>query len=905
MIQGTTYSRPLARQFDFASNARIGWKAPGRNFRIPLLLILWLTTAPIAVVASEGIFVLSIPASKADIAIKRLAHQTKHLVIFQTQAVEQIETNALVGSYTLQQALVALLQGTALSGGLTRRGVITVSRQTPDKSEGNQMNSKNILLAMIGALFVSGGEQAAAQDDAIAKAQPAKGSLIEEITVTASRRESSLQDTSMSVSVMSGSDLEKRGAASISDVINSVPGVDMASAQPGGSQIIIRGVSTNNSANSGAEAIQNATTSTYIDDFVIGNTFLKTPDVYLVDMARVEVLKGPQGTLYGQSAMGGVVRYITNKPHSQSVEGGGTLIANTVDGGDRGYGGQGYLNVPLSENLAMRFAGYSLHEGGFIDADSASTSLLGAQLGDAGETNANEVATIGGRLAFRWQPTSNITLDAAWFYHDVDADGRQGVTSTFDVTPSPVAPLATSPNGLQAPDFDDLSVFAKQPYHSQNRGLNLKLNMDFQGFDLSVMGGRQNSNVSYFLNAITYIDAFEGGIPERDEFKAETDTLEIRLVSDTDSGQFFNWLAGLWYEDTSGAASVLNFYDGPGSVVFGLPLVDGDKLVDLNRYYRSNEIAVYGEAALNFTEQLILTLGYRRSDVEIDTGFDKAAGNFDLFIGRDGLVGAPSKSQEDVNTYKFKLEYAFPGEDVLLFAQATSGYRAGGLNAGGLLVLPSPFVSDTLWNYELGAKTTWLDGRLVVNASAYLIDWTDIQLTTVLDPVTFTSGIGNAGAAKIRGLELESAIQLAQGLTLGANIGYTDAKLDDDYDPSGLGAPVAFKGDQLPGSAKWTHSLFADWRHPINADMDLMGRIFYYRVDERLNDISGSVVFPAYERTDLKLGVVLANGPEITLFADNVFNKIGRTSLGNIGGYVDSVGITRPRTLGIRVSHGF
>jgi len=902
-----------------------------------LLICVTLTTLSLTAVAEattpdvQKHYTFDLPQQSVADSLNDLAKHTGAQFLFPFQLAQSKTAKPITGHFTLLEATAQLLQNTGLKSDLVD-GVLTISPADDAGTSGNQnhkgkrMNittKKSLLATMIGLFAATGGmQQAYGQDGEAATAQ----GRIDEIIVTATQRETSLQDTSMSMSVLTGADLEKRGIVSIDDVFNAVPGVDLLDSSPGYTKIQIRGVGTTSFSGSSADSVANATTATYFDDFVIGNSFIVTPSIRLVDMSRVEVLKGPQGTLYGQSAMGGVVRYISNKPEMEKVHGGGAFDVSGTAGGGTNFGAQGYINIPLTDNLALRAVGYHYDNEGFIDSvgqDSVPTE------------NSNSNKTKGARIALRWQPTDQFILDATYLFQDIDTDNITQITSTWEPTPysvtnnvDPLTGLANPipPVGFAGPDIDGLTNQYIDPNSNRHESINLKLSTDFNLFNLSVMAGRQKAEGVGSFEAGFYTDQYDNTLPLLPSREGQVDTVEARFLSHTDQDRFFDWLVGFWYESTDVDASQIAFYDsfdgstlnlfegGFGVPFFaGIPIADGDITGDFNRFYESSEIAVYGELAMHLTDKTTLTLGYRRSDIENDTGFDIADGTFDG--GRAATIGLPTKAQQDVNTYKVKFEYAL-SDDILLFSQATSGYRIGGISnpaavTPGTVIPPSLYESDDLWNYEVGAKTAWLEGRLIANLSAYYINWSDIQLE-VLDE-SFARFVDNVGKAEIRGLELESTFAVTDVLTVGLNVNYSEAELAETYDPDGSGpsAPVALAGDPLPGSADLTYSAFADWRQSISPEWDLTGGVFYRYVDERTSTLSaaatvlGAFTSPAYDRLDLRVGLAHAGGVNITLFADNLLNEIGELSRFRGGSLVQVISVTNPRTVGLRLSKQF
>ena len=259
---------------------------------------------------------------------------------------------------------------------------------------------------------------------------------------------------------------------------------------------------------------------------------------------------------------------------------------------------------------------------------------------------------------------------------------------------------------------------------------------------------------------------------------------------------------GLWYENSNAWNDYVADVDGPDLLLFGfLPLSDGQIIQDVRTTFDASEKAIYADLALHLADQWVLNLGYRRSDVDTKFSVLRADGVFDtVFQGLDQRIGNDESVQEYVNSYRVSLDY-FLNDDILLYATAASGYRLGGFNSASTLHDASIYESDAIWDYELGVKSAWIDGRLTVNGSLYRINWEDIQLG-IFDFGDFSLHTRNVGEAHIEGLDLEVKYFIDRDLSIAFNNAFTDAILGVDY-PTGN----AFKGDRLPGSSSVSSSL--------------------------------------------------------------------------------------------------
>ena len=312
--------------------------------------------------------------------------------------------------------------------------------------------------------------------------------------------------------------------------------------------------------------------------------------------------------------------------------------------------------------------------------------------------------------------------------------------------------------------------------------------------------------------------------------------------------------------------------------------------------------------SMHFSDQTTLTLGYRRSDVEVDREIIQANGVLDGASAP--LIGVDQLAQEDVNSYKVNLEHQV-NDDIMLYALASSGYRAGGFNPADPLAgtPPTAFESDTLWNYEIGAKTAWLDNRLIANATLFFIDWSDIQIATQF---VGSNGIAtitdNVGEAEITGLEFEVDYRATEYLTLGLVLRCLMVKITDLA--AGVLPSTAAVGDRLSGSAEETHSLYIDYERPIFDGMELSVRLTQRYIGDRLTALGagGSVqaanVIPSFDTTDLRIGLSHENGIEASLFVNNMFNNISYTWIETMPQFT-RWRTTQPKVMGINVGYRF
>ncbi len=843
--------------------------------------------------------------------------------IFPFNEASKQTANPLVGEYTIEEAIGVLLNGTRLQPEFSSQGVMTVLSYAQTVSQGTTVEGvhsmpqktqqktsliKRLALVVAAAFVTTAGAQT---DDG------APG-IIEEVVVTASKRETTLQDTAMAISAISGEDLRNMGYTTLQDFIETVPGVTSLSGGPANDRLVMRGIS-NSIIREG-----NASTSRYIDEFPLVRLFAS--DLKLLDMQRVEVLRGPQGTLYGKAAMGGTVRYITNKPSTEGMEAGfSASLSDTAHSGDTNYSFDGYLNLPLTDRFAIRAVAYHYKDAGFIDSVPI-TGLgqfaflpSGAQPGELlypGIEDINDAEYTGGRLSLSYQITDNVSLDATWVTQNLDSGG------IWDVQPE--TPWTT----FDA--IEDLQAAHPYPSFSEDTDFNLfglSLNAGFKAFDMTVHAAHTDydsfafNSVTLFLSGLFGLgDSYDiPGLPSERPSDFSADTAEIRLVSNGNSR--FNWILGGYYEDVEGDQGLLTTSDsGRAGEIFGPFLGTEAGFVALDVVVRTGnrEKAVYGEIGYDFSDQWSATFGYRRADVSVFSVSTKEAGAF----GNPANVGVVNEADEIAETYKALVEYR-PTDDLLLFALSSSGYRAGGKNPNVLGNPGNSFTSDSLWNNELGVKSTWLDGRFTANASLYRLDWDDMQLQVTLPGGS--AEIANVGKAKITGFEGEFRLQATDQLGIGVNYTHINGELAEDYNPTldpstgvdSLIGDEGFKGDRLPGSAKDSFSVFVDWTQQLSGNYRLYARAHYRYVGDRTVDFNplnaialghpNFVELPSYQTTNLVVGVGKqtnsGNSVQLELYANNLFDE--RAQVAYVDFYSDQVYVNRPRTVGVRVRMDF
>jgi outer membrane receptor protein involved in Fe transport len=710
-------------------------------------------------------------------------------------------------------------------------------------------------------------------------AQGSSGSALDEIIVTATRRETALKDAPLSIGALSGADLRAIGARDIVDYFEHVPGLNYNEDAFGGYRIIIRGIAA------GTFVETRPLSAFYLDEtplMTIASGSAADPQwggarPQAVDVARVEVLRGPQGTLFGASALGGAVRMITNRPDPRrfdaSVDAGYSMTAH----GDSGNSMSGVVNVPIvADRLALRAIAYRRDDGGYIDNV------------ESGQLDVNDVTTSGARLALLWNATPALSL----LFRAQAQDRSSGGFGAADVAAGPYEQIR------YVSEHDD----------ERWRLYTLELNYDLPRARLTFVTSSLDRDPALAKDNTLFIDRILGVFnPTTNVFDDSVDDTihEVRIASTSDNK--ISWLGGLYYQHQT--RTWHQDQPSPGfdaltqgsAARFGYP----DNLEHARFSGTVRQVAAYGEVSYRPSKVWEITAGARW--FEFDYGIDDA---------QDGLLaGGPSppiRATTDEHGVTPKIGLAYRANDrLLLFANAAQGFRPGGTNeftnsqvehcagvlAGlGLAVPPSRgYESDSLWNFEVGAKTTWLNERLAADATVYHIRWDDMQTPrTLFCPMDAMNLIENVGKATSDGAELELSWRPLDWLQIGFGAARTNARLAAD-------APtiVGTAGEPLPTVPEWTFEASIESQFRFTGRVRGFVRADYTGVDSSWSDYDEAVrrLTPSRKTLDLRLGARFDKW-WLELYADNVLDERGvLLYTNNIVGEWQA--LTTPRTIGL------
>lgn len=687
----------------------------------------------------------------------------------------------------------------------------------------------------------------------------------EEIVITANRRgEELLREVPQSVTAITAETLGRTQANSMTDYVGRIPGMSIAGGRLGNERITLRGL------NAGGVG---ATVGTYIDETPFGsstglaNGGVLALDVDPFDVQRVEVLRGPQGTLYGASALGGVIRMITVDPQDEfqlRLQG----TAETTHDGEPSYGARALVNVPLGERAGVRLSAWQRSEGGYIDDSSRGVEDI-----NSGETS-------GLRAKFMFEPTDNLTIRLTGMTQTIENDAD----SSVGYFPVPFEPVSG--------ELDQTRNFS-EPGEVTYDILNGTVDWDMGWASLS-----SSTSLNQLNQSRTDDSSLAFGIPSylENDMEQEKFTQEFRLTS-ADSDRF-EWLVGLFYTDEEATLFQEVYLNTPPGPFSG---------IDLSLASTYEETAAFANGTLYLSPQFDISAGVRYSTNE-------------QFVDQGGTGAPPNTetSEDEVFTWSLSPRWRI-SDNTMIYGRVATGYRPGGPNVLGVFGTIDPtYDPDTATNYEIGVKSDIVDGVFRVDAALFRIDWDDIQLL-IFDGVV--SGNGNGGTATSEGLEFSATLTPNAGLTLMWSGAITDARLTSDTDP--VGGPVVvggLDGDALPGVAEWTSTVDAEYEFTAFGGHDsYVGGTWRY-VGERMGGFSTDLdadfgirqlELPSYNVVDLRSGVDFGHFTA-ELFVKNVLDDRSAIDFGGYGTTAPSSpdlngssSVLRPRTIGISLSAEF
>ena len=781
------------------------------------------------------------------------------------------------------------------------------------------------MLAAGAAMAALAGLPLAAQGDTSGAADTS----LNEIVVTANKLNAQkVLDIPVSIQAISGDALQAAGASGIMSIAGDIPGLSIQDLGPGDKKYVIRGINSTGDSTTGVYYGEAVISGSNSDD---GGGF--ESDIRLYDMDRIEVLRGPQGTLYGASSMSGTIRYIPKAPDLNTVGGYITVEGSETAQASGNYNFNGALNLPIIDGvLALRLVGWKLYDSGYINQIRVGEGVSGlVNTGTAAKPNyqvepaqalgylkgVNDDDVGGGRAILRFQPSDKLTIDTTYTAQTETSGGSSRYTpaGTTGFSGGPIAPVQgcdlCNTDLTQSPWSDNLKVFGATVTYDTGAGV---LTGTANQFD-------RKTNFSFDSTPIllTFPSAVDQVPGETFEPRnREVTSSEIRYASAFDSP--VNFVAGVYRQHDFQFLSV----DVLATNGFGLPVgpfcsnnsCDAGAFPNVGTTFfgrtderTTTEYAGFGEVTWKITDAWQAVAGIRYYTESLE-GVQVQTHPFGGFPGSPTLVPLPDPNMEfNKVTWKANLSYKF-NENLLAYGTVSTGFRSGGLNAVSepFEPIPAAYSPDSLINFELGAKGRLFDGLFDYQADVYFIRWSNIQVQETTPDGAFVYQ-GNAGEAKVKGVEFEFTAHPIQYLSASFAGSYTDAYLAQGATAAqyALNPTLGLSGDSIPNVPKYQASLGLTYLRPIAKGWDgMVATDVTYRGGEDSYFASNSFNIPlqAYALVGLRMGVI--EGPwSVTGFARNLTNKRAQVSAINSSQDPDALLTVQPRTVGLTLTRKF
>jgi iron complex outermembrane receptor protein len=819
---------------------------------IPLLLSFMLCPPTHAADRLDRESQFDIPAQAMSSALVQFAKQAEVQLITASVDLGKLSSPGAVGELRARRALERVLEGSGLTYSLVGANTVAISMVQKASIEGRAGSTTNVEAPIPDPRSDSNKEGLA------------------EIIVTAQKRSERLQDVPVPVTAISADTLVSNNELRLQDYYSKVPGLNLElDGTTGVPTLSMRGITTGGQTN--------PTVGVTVDDVPYGSsTFIGggfvSPDIDTSDLARVEVLRGPQGALYGVSSIGGLLKYVTLDPSTNAVS--GFVQAGTSDvshGAQPGYSVRGAVNVPLGGTFAVRASVFTRLDPGFVDNI------------QTGQNGINWATTDGAHLSGLWRPSQDFSIKLSALLQENNLHG---------------SPLVDASLGSE--NLDQSFLRGTGGYQQRFQAYSTNIHAKVGVFDLTAVSGYgvNTSSLSYDLTPLygssTQASFGVTGSPYFNDLKTSKFSQELRLSAPI--GPNLEWLVGAFYthENSTYVSAVLA--EAPAGAIVGQGL-----------YYSNpstyEEYAVFTDVTYHFTDRFDVQLGGRESQIKQSSS---AVGSGPLNGGDSVTPNADSKDNAFTYLATPRLKLS---PDVMLYARFASGYRAGGPNANALVNhVPLEYDPDKTQNYDLGVKADFLEHRLSIDAAVYYIDWKDVQVT-VQAPCGCAVYIANGGGAKSEGTELSIESKPLKGLTVAAWVAWNEAVLTKDFPPES--SAYGLQGYRLPYSSRFSGNLSADQDFVVTGDWAAFAGGSVNFLGDRLGLFQSTPtrqVYPAYAKTDLHAGL-RHDTWMVNVYADNITDR--RTPLqGGLDGpntYANSHSFIylQPRTVGLSVSDKF
>ena len=716
--------------------------------------------------------------------------------------------------------------------------------------------------------------------------------MIEEVIVSAQKKTENLQNVPISVTTLSSDELDALNIKDFADYVLQLPAASAVQRRPGQGQIFMRGISDGGNNN---QSLQGPAVAIYLDESpvtMIGDNL----DVHVYDIERVESLTGPQGTLYGAASQAGNLKIITKKPTGE-FDSGFNLSAESTRGGDGSTMVEGFVNIPLSENAALRFVGFNDRDGGFIDSvnDSITYPVSGITRSNEVfvEDNFNDAVKDGYRAALRVDLSENWKLDVNYmgqetstngvWDHNPDELGEYNVSRFYDdKTHDEWTRFSATVTG-------DLG-FADLTFTTSSLERDFEVLSDYSHYSIDgYVEGYYTCYEYYFGPCVDPSIQFENDTHQ------EYDTTEIRLSSK--EGEKFNWIIGAFQTEN------VTDYDSQWHV----PAINPDAAVPGSKdlYYQTDQVraedesAVFGEIYYQINDKMELTLGHRKFDNET---------TLKGFVGTiwwpNSLYGSTTRPDNVNSLYdgsdsisKVNLSYQIDNNS-MIYITRSEGYRPGGANR--TTQLGATYDADFLTSTEFGFKSISMDGRLRVNGAMYQMDWDDIQLGWFDSSISLLGLVDNIGKANSNGFEVDAKYILSDTVTVAVGYANNEAVLKEDYVLRG--AVEAKNGQDLPFTPDTKYNVTINVETGDTSSLQFN----YVFVDEMWNDLffDDREMQDSYGIANLSFTTQVGENSTMQIYMDNIFDEVAQLYI-NSEDIQRLTTVNRPTTVGVKFSWNY
>jgi outer membrane receptor protein involved in Fe transport len=755
---------------------------------------------------------------------------------------------------------------------------------------------------------------------------------LEEIVVTATRRSESSQDVAIALQAISESKLEELRIDSFNDYVALLPGVNASGQGPGKQEVFIRGISPGRTAVRIASLGSEPSVATYLDETPISYAG-RNIDLYATDFQRIEVLKGPQGTLFGASSQAGTLRYITNKPEFNEFAAGVTADISDTSGGEGSLSVEGYVNFPLVEDkLAARIAVYNSDQGGYIDNIAATRQIpltnpgFGSTVPSTRVTAENSAfveddfndaeykgfrASLKGQINENWDATlqyvsQSLETEGIFDYEpDVSSDDDLNAqTFSRDVGQDDVDLVSLTVNGA----VGNLDVVYNGSYTERT----FEGQTDYTGY------ANNGPFIPYYICTPGYDSCGNPTLFTTSFFDTERTVHEIRVASD--GGNRLSFIAGVFFDDQQTIERTDFTY--PASTLVGfqpnLPIPDAfasnpnarnPGVTFFNDFLNDREeLSFFGSVSYDISDTVTATVGARNYSIDIglrgQSSFNfRTPGPFGNNV--DQILEGQTPTELSDTIFKLNVSWDI-SDDALVYATYSEGFRSGGFNrngggGSGTVNIPFFFESDNVDSYELGWKAQFAENTVRFNGAVYYTDFTDLQQGVLDFSIDNSSFFDNVGDAEIKGLEFDLTWAATDKLNLFGSFSYIDSELVE-LPPTITNIVPA--GSELPYAPETQWTAGARYEHEFSNFTGYAQTVVAY-TDERVSSLVEIARFPleSYTEVDASIGARMGNWNG-SLYIDNVTDERGQLDIG-APDLIFRVNPIRPRTIGVRVSYDF